>query len=67
MPMYDFYCNQCGNKFTKLLWKDPDKAEVVCPECKSEEVKRLISAFASFGSMKSSYSASSCGGSGGFT
>jgi putative FmdB family regulatory protein len=39
MPIYDFSCRSCSHKFEALvLRKTP-----VCPECKSEDLERLLS------------------------
>lgn len=45
MPIFDFECNDCGNKFDLLLTnKDKDKAQ--CTKCGSRNVKQLLSMFA---------------------
>ena len=43
MPLYDFACRACGHEFEALV----RKAEPIsCPECRSDNVERLISSFA---------------------
>ena len=42
MPIYDFYCNPCGNEFERLVLKE-DKAD--CPACGSYDVKKMVSLF----------------------
>ncbi|MGB9730585.1 MULTISPECIES: FmdB family zinc ribbon protein [Calditerrivibrio] len=59
MPIYEFRCNDCGKQFSKLILKKDDTAQ--CPNCKSENVEKLISAVSSFSSAKGG-SSSSCGG-----
>lgn len=68
MPIFDFECSDCGNKFDLLIAnKDKDKAQ--CPKCGSSNVKQLLSVFAttSSGSSSSQGSCQSCpsAGSGG--
>ncbi|HAG07736.1 MAG TPA: zinc ribbon domain-containing protein [Peptococcaceae bacterium] len=44
MPMYEYRCNQCGNRFTALTaWARRDA--VRCTSCGSSDVARLISSF----------------------
>ncbi|MFO7946219.1 MAG: zinc ribbon domain-containing protein [Armatimonadota bacterium] len=47
MPLYEYSCEQCGHTFEKLMqMKSRDENDVACPECGSDEVRRLISTFA---------------------
>ena len=59
MPMYEYRCRKCSERFEMLRRMTDDDRDVECPECRSDEVERLLSAF----------SAGGCGssGSGGFT
>lgn len=65
MPIYEFRCKKCNREFEYLVFGS-DKP--VCPGCKSKNVGKLMSAcgFVSKGgsgeTMRSSASASSCGG-----
>ena len=44
MPIYEFACNECGLYFSSLIsYADRDK--VHCPECKSGDIKKLLSMF----------------------
>lgn len=38
MPLIDYKCEKCGNSFFEIVKNENDK--VVCPKCKSEDVKR---------------------------
>lgn len=40
MPLYDYICQKCQNKFEALVRKPEDKVE--CPQCKNEETERQI-------------------------
>lgn len=42
MPIFEYKCLKCKKKFEKLILKDE---KVECPECGSEDVKKLISSF----------------------
>ncbi|THB77544.1 MAG: zinc ribbon domain-containing protein [Desulfobulbaceae bacterium] len=42
MPIYEFKCNDCGNEFEELL-KSSDISEIVCPECKSKGINKIMS------------------------
>jgi putative FmdB family regulatory protein len=70
MPIYEYQCNDCDNKFEKMMrFSDADK-NPVCPDCHSQNTKKKISSFASLGSFLSGTSVSatsSCGSGGGFT
>jgi putative FmdB family regulatory protein len=62
MPIYEYSCNQCQNRFEKLVF---GKDIVVCPKCEAE-VTRLMSACnfkSAAGDFKTSGSgSSSCSG-----
>lgn len=44
MPIFDFLCQNCGNKFDVMI-SNADKNKVQCPECKSTQVKQMLSLF----------------------
>ncbi|MGB9791255.1 MAG: FmdB family zinc ribbon protein [Thermacetogeniaceae bacterium] len=44
MPIFDFKCNDCGERFTELLASYFEKDKVSCPKCGSKNVTLLISA-----------------------
>lgn len=64
MPIYEFHCDKCKKDFECLVLGS-DKPE--CPECKGQEIHRLMSAcgFVSKGSggetMKAAAGTTSCG------
>lgn len=43
MPIYEFRCAKCGEKFEELC---STQARPVCPKCGVNEVERLFSPFA---------------------
>lgn len=43
MPIYEYSCQACGHEFSKLIMKQHDEQQLVCPSCGATEWKRLIS------------------------
>ncbi|RJQ53612.1 MAG: zinc ribbon domain-containing protein [Actinobacteria bacterium] len=43
MPIYEFRCSKCGEKFEDLVCAGTETA--TCPKCGAGEAKRLFSAF----------------------
>ncbi len=64
MPIYEYFCDTCDKKFEMLVM---GKETPECPDCGTENIKRLMSAcgFISKGSggetVSASAGASSCG------
>jgi len=44
MPIYEFRCLKCNECFEFLLMNQDDQVELRCPQCKSEEFERILSA-----------------------
>lgn len=51
MPIFEYVCKKCGNKFEKLQ-KGSAGEECGCPTCGSHEVAKALSAFSSTGSSE---------------
>ena len=47
MPIYEYRCESCDERFEELVRRPDDP--VACPECDGTEVRRLLSAFAGVG------------------
>ncbi len=46
MPSYDYRCRKCGQQFTtREKIADHNAGAATCPECKSQEVERVMSSF----------------------
>lgn len=45
MPIYDYRCKKCGDRFTVMISIN-DRDKVTCLKCGSPEVEQLISACA---------------------
>ena len=41
MPIYEYSCRDCGKEFEELVFSEGQK--VLCPECGSEEARKMIS------------------------
>ena len=68
MPLYEFYCADCGREFEKMLRFDQAGEHPLCPTCASTETRKKMSIFSSGGQSGSAASSGSCGSSsGGFT
>ncbi len=47
MPLYEYYCSDCKSRFELLLFSHNHADDIVCTKCRGENVRRLISLFAS--------------------
>ena len=45
MPIYEYECKECGEKFEYFNWSGEDEKFLKCPKCGAKQVKRLISSF----------------------
>ncbi|MGD1071664.1 MAG: zinc ribbon domain-containing protein [Bryobacteraceae bacterium] len=46
MPIYEYACESCGNKFEKLVRRSEDVLESGCPSCGQKHLKQEYSTFA---------------------
>ncbi len=46
MPIYEYKCDSCGNKFEKLLRRSADTAGLACPSCGDQHLSQEYSTFA---------------------
>jgi putative FmdB family regulatory protein len=46
MPIYEYLCQSCGDKFEKLVRKTEDALEAGCPSCGQKHLKQEYSTFA---------------------
>ncbi len=53
MPIYEYKCKQCQNKFELRLGFSHDKKSVKCPKCGAEDPERVFSPFMTGGSGSS--------------
>lgn len=52
MPMYQFACRECGQAFDKRLRMSQAGHSQECPNCGSQETRKVISAIAVGGSAR---------------
>jgi len=43
MPIYEYKCTKCDNDFEKLVFAG-DEESIACPDCKSLDVQKKMSA-----------------------
>jgi putative FmdB family regulatory protein len=59
MPIFEYRCRECGTKYEVLHKSSENQSEIICPNCKSSNNKKLLSTF-SASTGESSYSGGSC-------
>jgi len=47
MPIYEYRCTKCEERFSLLQPISADGTDVHCPKCETTEVERVFSTFAS--------------------
>ena len=60
MPIYEYQCAHCGERFEVRQAIGEDGSSVSCPKCHTGDPKRLLSSFFSRGSSGSQSSEVSC-------
>ncbi|OGW56435.1 MAG: hypothetical protein A2Z09_01260, partial [Nitrospirae bacterium RBG_16_43_8] len=45
MPLYEYKCSKCKRSFSVLQKTGTSEKDTVCPDCGSNVVKKLLSAF----------------------
>ena len=43
MPIYEYKCRECGDKFEKLVRPTSSQEDPTCPVCHSPKVERQVS------------------------
>jgi len=46
MPIYEYCCESCGDKFEKLVRRSEDVIEAGCPACSARKLRQEYSTFA---------------------
>ena len=60
MPIYEYQCAHCGQKFEVRQAIGEDGSSLNCPKCHTENPKRLFSSFISSKSSTTGLSETSC-------
>ena len=60
MPLYEYHCTQCGERFEVRQAMGEDGSKLNCPRCNAGNPQRLISTFSSPGTSHSAGMGDSC-------
>jgi putative FmdB family regulatory protein len=60
MPLYEYQCVKCGNRFEVRQSIGADGTDLKCPECAAERPKKIISIFSSKNAVGRSSAGGSC-------
>ncbi len=52
MPIYEYRCQDCGERFEKLVRRSAEGPEVVCPSCGQKHLQQELSVFAAHSHQK---------------
>ena len=64
MPIFEYTCSNCGNKFEKLILSARRERQLQCPECSSRDVQKAISLFGTTSNGSGQAGAANCAPSG---
>jgi len=59
VPIYEYECTQCGERFEVRQSMGEDGSKLICPKCQAHSPKRVLSSFFG-GSSGSASSGASC-------
>jgi putative FmdB family regulatory protein len=46
MPLYEYACRKCGEKFSEAMtMKEHGTKKVLCPKCQSNDLEKIIEPF----------------------
>ncbi len=62
MPIYEYKCIECGEKFELMRNFSNDDTDIKCPKCGEEHPQKEVSLFASSGNSDSDCAPSPSGG-----
>ena len=54
MPLYEYECRECKDRFEVLQSIHDDESTVRCPKCNADKPKRVLSVFSSTSSTATS-------------
>jgi putative FmdB family regulatory protein len=67
MPVYEYKCKKCGNKFELRLGFSHDKSSIKCPRCEGKDPERVFSPFMTGSSSSGSSTTGNSCSPGGFS
>ena len=47
MPLYEFECQKCGERFEQLLGINEPADNLRCPKCQADNPRKVLSVFSS--------------------
>lgn len=62
MPIYEYLCESCGDKFEKLVRRTEDAMSAGCPSCGEHHLQQQYSTFAARGEASSTAAMPACPG-----
>jgi putative FmdB family regulatory protein len=62
MPVYEYICQACGQKYDKFVRSSLAQVETICPKCGSTQAKKAFSVFGTRGVGSSSSAATASSG-----
>lgn len=45
MPIYEYRCKECGERFDKFVRSTATPIEIICPKCQGTQCRKSISLF----------------------
>ena len=60
MPIFEYVCASCGERFEKLILSGRRKRQLNCPSCGGSQIKKAISMFGVSGGTTTGGSADNC-------
>ena len=60
MPIFEYQCSKCQHTYEIFHKSDSNSEKITCPECNSNEYKKLISSFSSISGGSSDFSDNPC-------
>jgi putative FmdB family regulatory protein len=60
MPIYEYQCRECDERFEVIMRSRDDESGLECPKCRARNVQKVMSVFSSHTAIPSA----SCGPSG---
>lgn len=49
MPIYEYICQDCGEKYEKFVRSNTAQVKLICPSCGSERSEKAFSVFGAIG------------------
>ncbi|MBW1679178.1 MAG: zinc ribbon domain-containing protein, partial [Deltaproteobacteria bacterium] len=43
MPLYEYECRQCKERFEVLHFSNDDESNLLCPRCQADKPQRILS------------------------